>query len=183
VIQIHIRALSSLNMPPDSYGPLLATSIHSKLPQETRTNMARDHYGSKWTIDELLTSISKEIQIFEASQKSSYRANSHSNSTPTTSSFHTAASHHGGTSREKPRKEIRCIFCKGAHKSSLCSTITSHTDRLAIVKNSGLCLTVLHVTRYLNVHQSSRAKSATKNIILVCATPSLHKKKISQHHH
>jgi len=64
-IQIHIRALSSLNTPPDSYGPLLTTSIHSKLPQETRTNMARDHYGSKWTVSELLTSISKEIQILK----------------------------------------------------------------------------------------------------------------------
>ena len=40
-----------------------------------------------------------------------------------------------------------------AHKSSLCNTITSHKDRLAIVKNSGLCF------NYLARHKISQCSS------------------------
>ena len=183
VIQIHIRALSSFNIPPKFYGPLLTTAIFTKLPQETRTHIARDHYGSKWTIDELLTSISKEIQIFEASQKSSYKVNSYSNPTPTTGSFHTAASNHGGTSRDKSRKDIRCIFCKGAHKSSLCNTITSHKDRLAIVKNSGLCFNCLAHHKISQCPSKFTCREChKKHHTSVCVMPLLHKKKVSRHH-
>ena len=65
-IQSHIRALSALDKPPDSYGSLLTTVILSKLPSEIKIHMARDHYDSEWTITELLDSILKEIRIYEA---------------------------------------------------------------------------------------------------------------------
>ena len=131
-VQIHMRALSALDMPPESYGPLLTSVILSKLPSETRTNMARDHYDPKWTIDELLASISKEIRIFEAGQKSGRKLGYHTSSLPTTGSFHTATNHHRGVSHGKPRKDPNGIFCKGAHKPGLCNTVTCHDDTARI---------------------------------------------------
>ena len=131
--------MTTLKQPPESYGALLTSVILNKLPPETKTNMARDHYDSQCTVDELLASILKKIRIFEAGQQCSGRRTS---STPTTSSFVTATSHKRGT-HEKPKRSISCIFCKGAHKPSLCTTITCHNERLAIVKNSGLCFNCL----------------------------------------
>ena len=138
-----MRALPALNQPPESYGALLTSVILNKLAPETKTNMARDHYDSQWTIDELLTSIQREIRIFEAGQQSTHRHNSHTNSTPTTGSFHTATNHNRGASHEKSKKNSSCIFCKGPHKPGSCNTITCHKERLAIVKSAGLCFNCL----------------------------------------
>ena len=88
-----MRALSALDQPPESYGALLTSVILNKLAPETKTNMARDHYDSQWTIDKLLTSNQREIRIFEAGQQFTHRHNSHTSSMPTTSSFHTATNH------------------------------------------------------------------------------------------
>ena len=52
-IQSHMRALSSLGKPPESYGSLL-TSVILSLPTKIKTRMARVHYNSEWTLDELL---------------------------------------------------------------------------------------------------------------------------------
>ncbi|XP_065895716.1 uncharacterized protein [Dysidea avara] len=142
-VQIHMRSLSALDMPPESYGPLLTSVTLSKLPSDTRTNMARDHYDSKWTIDELLASISKKIRIFEVGQKPGRKLGYHTNSLPTMGSFHTATDHHRGVSHDKPRKDPNCIFCKGAHKPGLRNTVTCHRERLSIVKNAGLCFNCL----------------------------------------
>ena len=79
-ININIRALSSLDQPPESYGTLLTSVILNKLAPETKTHMTRDHYDSQWTIGDLLASILKEIGILEASQISGRRPNSHASS-------------------------------------------------------------------------------------------------------
>ena len=65
-IQNHIRALSALDKPPDSYVSLLTTVILSKLPSEIKVCLAHDHYDSEWTITELLDSILKEIRFYKA---------------------------------------------------------------------------------------------------------------------
>ena len=67
-INTNMRALVSLGQPPESYGALLTSVILNNIAPETHSNMARDHYNSKWTVDELLAGILKEIRIFEASQ-------------------------------------------------------------------------------------------------------------------
>ena len=53
-LQSHIRALSAVGESFQSYGVLLTTSVLRKLPPSVKMNMARDHYNTKWTIDELL---------------------------------------------------------------------------------------------------------------------------------
>jgi len=79
-----MRTLVSLGQPPELYGALLTSAILNNIAPETHSSMARDHYYSKWTVDELLAGILKEIRIFEASQRSSRRHNTHASSLPAT---------------------------------------------------------------------------------------------------
>lgn len=43
-----------------------------KTPPTVKMNIARDHYNTEWTIDELLSKVLKEIHIFEAGQHSGH---------------------------------------------------------------------------------------------------------------
>ena len=89
-LQNHIRALSALGKSPQSYGPFLTTSIMDKLPPDIKIHMACDHYDTEWTIDDLLTRVLREIQIFEASLPVGRKqSNTRTSSIPTTASFYT----------------------------------------------------------------------------------------------
>ena len=61
-IQNHMRVLSSLGKPTESYGSLLTSVILNKIPKDIKVHMARDHHDTEWVIDELLASILKEIK-------------------------------------------------------------------------------------------------------------------------
>ena len=135
-IQSHRRSLLALGKPSDSYATLLIPAIENKLPSETMACMTRDHYNTKWTLDELMGSILKEIHIFEAVQHSRQKTTP----MPTTSSFHMATNK--GT-RDRPKKDPTCVFCKGMHKPHLCTSVSSPKERLAIIKNAGLCFNCL----------------------------------------
>ena len=62
-IQSHMRSLSTLGKTSDCYGTLLTSVILGKLSSRiiTRTRMVRDHYDTEWTIEDLMSSILKEI--------------------------------------------------------------------------------------------------------------------------
>ena len=64
-VENHIRALDSLGKSPESYGSLLTPIILGKLPKEVRKSLARDHNNSEWMLNELRSSILKEIQVLE----------------------------------------------------------------------------------------------------------------------
>ena len=142
-IQSHMRVLSSLGKPTESYGSLLTSVILNKIPKDIKVHMARDHHDTEWVIDELLASILKEIKILEAGQPSNRKSNSHTNPVLTTSSFYVASNRSAPQITEKLKKDPVCVFCKGAHKSNTCTTITSPKERLAIVKSAGLCYNCL----------------------------------------
>ena len=136
-IQSHMRSLSTLGKTSDSYGTLLTSVILGKLSSDTRTRMARDHYDTEWTIEDLMASILKEIQIFEAGQHTGRRTSPIS----TTSSFYMGANR--GRTHEKHKKDPSCVFCKGMHKPNLCTTVSCPKQCLAVVKNAGLCFNCL----------------------------------------
>ena len=46
-----MRALSSLGKEPESYGSLLTPIVLTKLPNELKKNLAREHTNSEWTIE------------------------------------------------------------------------------------------------------------------------------------
>jgi len=58
-VATHTRSLTALGKPTSEYGAMLVTS---KLPVETRRNLARAHGTDQWTIDELQLN---EIRILE----------------------------------------------------------------------------------------------------------------------
>ena len=83
-------------------------------------------------------SILKEIRIFEAVQHSRQKTTP----MPTASSFHMATV----PTKElviDPRKTPTCVFCKGMYKSNSCTTVSSPKERLAIIRNAGLCFNCL----------------------------------------
>lgn len=60
-----IRGLASLGKAQETYGDLLIPIIISKLPNEIRRNIARDHVSFDWTIDQLRNALQKELRILE----------------------------------------------------------------------------------------------------------------------
>jgi len=139
-IQNHIRALSALGNPPEAYGPMLIAVILGKLPPEVKIRMARDHYNSEWTTSTLLDSLLKEIRILEAGQQSGRKLRT--SPTPTTGSFHTSTQKFPHT-RDKRKTDPVCAFCKGVHRTTQCTSVTSPKERLAIVRSAGLCFNCL----------------------------------------
>jgi len=89
-IQNHVRALSALGNPRESYGPMLTAVILGKLPSDIKMRLASDHHNSEWTVNELLQSILREIRIHEAGQHSGRKPTVPRTSSTTTSSFHTS---------------------------------------------------------------------------------------------
>ena len=109
-LQSQIRAL------PESYGALLTTSVLRKLPPSVKMNMACDHYNSKWTIDELLTRVLKEILILEAGLPTGHNhSDTRGYATPTTASFYTDT-YKTPQTHDIPKRDPVCVFCKGMHK-------------------------------------------------------------------
>ena len=142
-LQSHIRALSALGESSQSYGALLTTSVLRKLPLSVKMNMARDHYNTKWTIDELLPRVLKEVHILEAGLPTGHNhSDTRGYATPTTASFYTDT-YKTPQTHDMPKRDPVCVFCKGMHKTSSCSSVTSPQERLDIVKSAGLCFNCL----------------------------------------
>lgn len=86
-IETHIRALSSLGVPQDSYdsyGTLLVPIIVGKLPPKTWRNL---HMGIEWTIDKLKSVVSREIRILETGLYTTDQSTNTINSPRATASF------------------------------------------------------------------------------------------------
>ena len=136
-VENHIRGLSALGKSKDSYGALLIPIVLGKLPIETRRNLAREHPELEWTIDDLREAILKEIRVFEAGLYVT------PNSLPVSQDpMSVTAAFYAGTHDSRQRnasKQRVCVYCKGMHSSTLCTTITDHQKRSEHIKKEGLC--------------------------------------------
>ena len=135
-IESHIRSLSSLGKDIDSYGALLVPIILSKLPTDTKKNLARNHPIAEWRLEELQEAIQAEIRIFESGPNNGHPINQVPNA-----SFHTYAKNtqtQQGTNIKK-----KCVYCSGTHTPSLCDIITDPAERLEIIKQQRLCFNIL----------------------------------------
>ena len=65
-VESHIRGLNALGKSEDSYGALLIAIVLGKLPDETRSDLARSHTRLEWTLNELKDSILTEIKVLES---------------------------------------------------------------------------------------------------------------------
>ena len=164
-IEKHTGALSSLGQTSDTYGSLLTTSILNKLPVEVKKHMAHEHCNSEWSIDDVMASILKEIQIFEMSQQYTVKFINRDTTIPTTDSFHTSIhktsrSHH--SHEEKLRRESVCVFSKGDHKTIKCSKVVDPKERLAVVRQENLCFNCL--AKNTRLHNSTHVHLQTVQV-------------------
>ena len=107
-IEGHVRSLSSLGKPVESYGNLLVTVILSKLPAKARKNLVSEHNSGEWTLDALLKAIKQEVRILELETQTSHLH--------ATASLHTGTTNNNGRPHQpEPHKKHPCVFCKGSH--------------------------------------------------------------------
>ena len=143
-VKNHIRGLSSLGKFPESYGDLLTPIIFRKLPKEIQRNLARDHSNAEWTLDDLRSSIMKEIRILETELHTSRNLDQLFNpNTPlmTTASFYTNTRQYSPQSSSK--RPANCIYCKKQPSPNPCDVVNNTQDRLAIIKRNNLCFNCL----------------------------------------
>ena len=135
-IEGHVRSLSSLGKPVESYGDLLVTVILSKLPAKARKNLVREHNSGEWTLDALLKAIKQEVRILELETQTSHLH--------ATASLHTGTTNNNGRPRQpEPHKKHPCVFCKGSHAPTDCNAVTDPEQRRDSVKNQRLCFNCL----------------------------------------
>ena len=137
-VEGHVRSLTSLGKPLDSYADMLLSVILEKLPGETRKHLARERTDGEWTFQSLQDAVLKEIRVFE----SVLNMPSPPSHTPT-------ASFHAGTRRITTRqaagdlKKRVCVYCKGSHASIDCDVVPQPSKRLEIVCQHNLCFNCL----------------------------------------
>lgn len=123
-LQSHIRALDK---PSHSYGPLFTTAILGKLPSDIKMLMACDHYNAKWTIDKLLTTVRRYTSlrlVFLLDTNTLFQPQPPYMQAPTRH-FLYAGTHKAFETCEKPKRDPVCALCKGMHKTSSCTSVTS----------------------------------------------------------
>ena len=138
-IKEHMRAVSSLGRSSESYGPLLTSSVLSKLSTETKKHMAHEHPNSEWTIDEVLSSMFKEIQIF-CDEPAVHWEIQQSWQCLTNYQPILCSCQQNINSSDRHQEERVCVFYKYCQKPNNCNVIVSTKERLAIVKQERICL-------------------------------------------
>ena len=162
----HIRCLESLGKTPEALDTLLVQTMLSKLPEETKRNMARNHTNTEWAIKELQTAISNEIRIFEAGQQTSLPSH---DQFPPTASFYTSATRKPHTRREASSK-LSCVYCKGNHTAMTCETHKDVPARIEVIKQQRLCFNCLAHHRVSQCNSKNRCrKCGSKHHTSICS--------------
>ncbi len=159
-LETHIRGLASLGKAQQSYGDLLIPIILGKLPNEIRKNLARDHETLDWTIDQLRNALQKELRILEAGKFVNPTLNENEDTKGSiTSSFYTGVPTDPSSSRHpNPRTKVPqpCVYCKKAHSSKNCRTVTDYEKRIEVIKKENLCFNCL------GHHKASKCQSRNR---------------------
>jgi len=114
---------------------MLVPIILKKLPPETHKNLARGHSNTQWTLTELQKAILQEVRILEMG--TDYSAHPSSLPTPTATFVAGAVV---GTDRYSYKKskehQMRpgCVFCRGSHPPSNCTSVTDTGKRMEIIR-------------------------------------------------
>ena len=93
---------------------ILVPFMLGKLPEEIKKNMARAHESSQWTVQQLQTSLLREIRIFEIGLQTS-SLGSQEQLLPTASFYTTAERKLENKCKEHISKQPTHVCCKGNH--------------------------------------------------------------------
>ena len=164
LVENHIRGLSSLGVPKESYGTLLVPIILGKLTVETRRNLAREHSNLDWTIDEVQTAVMKEIRILESGLHTTDPSSHLSvpRTLPATAAFHTGIRGGGRNTTPHVKKKPLCIYCKGEHFPNVCTVVTDYQKRLDVVKRENLCFNCLGKHKISQCNSKFRCKHCNR---------------------
>ena len=147
-MESHIRGLRTLGKSESSYGDFLVPIVLEKLPGSVRTQIARDHGDTAWTLSQLRQAILDEIEATQAGKgiyTKEEEKEEEEESLHATAAFLTRSNKHVRNNQEKYiTTKPTCAFCKDkSHKSMDCEIIQSPEKRLQIVKRDHLCFNCL----------------------------------------
>ena len=127
-----MRSLKSLGVAAESYGSLLASVLMNKLPQELRLIVSQQVSEDVWNLDKLMDIMKKEItareraagsiQVSRKAPKDPYTATTLLSSNPMVP---------------------KCSYCRQAHPSSSCRSVTDLAERKQILRRTGCCFVCL----------------------------------------
>ena len=140
-IESNVRALISLGINHEHFGPLLVPIILEKLPNTIKLQISRKLGKENWNIEQFLSAINQQItarENFEYLKQNSFDSKEE-NKNFTTSSLHAQA------------RLKKCVFCKCEdHYSDQCRIITDIDTRREILKKGNICFKCLkpgHIKR------------------------------------
>ena len=133
---------------------MLVPIILKKLPRENRKNLARGHSNTQWTLTELQKAILQGVRILEV--RTDYSTQPGSLPTPTASLVASTVAGTDWHSHKKSKEHQTrpgCVYYRGSHASSNCTSVIDITKHMEIISHDMLCF------NYLVHHKISQCKS------------------------
>jgi len=133
-----------------------------KIPVDLYRNMCRAHGHGEWSLDELRQSLLFEIEILETcvplGNLEVKEVKLAEKNVGTITSLHAQAK----PGYHKNKATPNCVFCKGSHVSSQCTTVSDVYKRSDIVKQNNLCWNCLGKHRISNCKSTGRFRHCMK---------------------
>ena len=143
-IESNVRNLKTLNVDAKQYGPVLASIIMSKLPNEICLLISRAMpLNREWDVEIVMNHFQRELEPrdrsgFLASTNLETRGQRYQqNETYTTSALFAV------TSCDTRERQVSCAYCRNNHLSHKCNMITDPRARKAILRNKAKCFVYL----------------------------------------
>jgi hypothetical protein len=158
--ETHIRSLAALGFGEDTFGPVFAPMLLSKLPWLVNVEIQRRSGSKPWSLSALRAIIKEEIKAREQAGRTSAGQSSGEHSKgrqafqpketsnkgkpkyATTSALVSPTS----TQNQWKSKHVSCAYCQGNHYSDRCTKYPDSSSRLARLSSSACacCLTIGH---------------------------------------
>ena len=145
-ININVRGLDALGMPPETYGNLLIPISMAKMPREISMLVARETSNAAWHVKDILKIIDSEIEANEISSLIS-------KSMPKVNEMDRVPARIQGTTKSfvarqevRPKRvecKLQCYFCQGSHVAGKCDKVSSVEERRKILKEDRQCFNCL----------------------------------------
>jgi hypothetical protein len=181
-VEMNVRSLNALGIESTAYGALLVPVVLRSLPEDIQMRLSRKFVSNNevWELDSLLEAFKAEVEAKErcsamsgrnsvdknadSSKGSGYNGRPDRRNTQHSTMQHSMTMNAQDGKCQEAREE--CAFCKRAHPSKNCRTVTDVNSRRQIVREEGRCYLCLGMQ-----HRAATCKSGGK-----CA-------KCSQRHH
>ena len=153
-VEIQVRGLQSLGVDSAQYGALLIPIFMDKLSGELKLIVSRKH-KEDWQLDSVLMAVKSEVEARERSGMRSTTEKPAPKKPIPEIGNRTASALLTGES-----KDFSCLFCKGTHRASGCTIVTSMEERKSILKKLGRCFTSLRRASHLTLRFGVRGAEA-----------------------